>query len=250
MNISINADDFGWDNSCTDAIMYCLENGYVQTTTIMPTGESFDYAISLVKDTSFFDKIGIHLNLTEGRPLTEWMQNNKLFCDSDGFFHNSFNRYKPLSNKDKGIVYEELKNQIEMCKKKGLKIHHLDSHHHSHTAPFITPIVRELMKEYRIEKMRIHRNMGLISPTKKTIKNMYNRIIRKNAYSDYFGSFKDFFSDNQVTEYKGFIEIMCHPDYSVQGELIDRVGDSYSDPVGDNLKAIVNRMDRVRYFSE
>lgn len=247
MEIRINADDFGWDKTCTDAILTCLEKGCIQTTTIMPAGESFSYAVEKITGTPYEDCVGIHLDLTEGTPMTETMRQNRSFCDGDGQYHGGRNRYQPLSGTEKRIVYEELKTQFETCRKAGLKIHHVDSHHHIHTAPFITPIVRDLMKEYGIRKMRIHRNIGRIGTAKKAMKAGFNFLIRHAGYTDYMGSFEDALADPRVPFGKGTLEIMCHPDYTRDGVLIDRGGDcTYDDPAGTPMEELLQLLDRKR----
>lgn len=245
MIITVNADDFGWDKSCTDAIFTCLQEGYVHTTTLMPTGESFAYAVEKITGTAFQDCVGIHLNLTEGSPMTDAMRQNRIFCDEDGHYHNGLNRYQPLSGTEKHIIYEELKTQVEACRKAGVKIHHLDSHHHIHTAPFITPIVRELMREYGIEKMRIHRNIGNIGAVKRIMKAGFNFMIQSSRYTDYFGSFEDTLEDHRIPMAKGTLEIMCHPDFSIDRTLVDRGdGSTYEEPTGTPIAELRQSLDR------
>ena len=66
--IIINADDFGLNKSCSQAIALAFSEELVTDTTIMANGEYFDDAVKLAEKHGFFDKIGIHLNITEGKP--------------------------------------------------------------------------------------------------------------------------------------------------------------------------------------
>ena len=99
--IIINADDFGWDKSCSEAILSAFESGYISTATMCVNGAYFEEAVSRVKDSPYRDQIGIHINLTEGRPLTDGIRENPLFCDTDGNFIDFPHRYRFLSKKDK-----------------------------------------------------------------------------------------------------------------------------------------------------
>lgn len=237
MECIINADDFGWDKSCTDAIMVCFRNDYIDTTTMMPTGASFDYALNCVYDTEWKSKIGLHLNLTEGKPLTEKMRDNSSFCDKNGNFDNRINRYKRFSYDEKKVIYNELKAQFEKYRKSGLSIHHVDSHHHIHTAPYITPIVCQLLDEYNVHALRMHRNIGNINSIKKMVKAGYNYVLKRKGvlYSNYFGSFEDVQENKDILEKNGVLEIMCHPDINSCGDIIDREGASYNAPQGSSI---------------
>lgn len=238
MDIIINADDYGWNKTCTLAILEAFRKGYITTTTMCANGYAFDLATEQIMLNQFNNQVGIHFVLTEGIPLTDSIKRNRLFCDNDGVYHGKINRYKYLNSSEQNEVFLELKAQVEKMKQAGFIIQHADSHHHIHTAPFITPIVCAVMKEYGIEGLRLHRNIGNISWKKVILKKVYNRELkRKNyAYSDYFGSFADLEYNSDILKRKGTLEIMCHPDFDKNGNLIDRAGEaSYEAPFGDEL---------------
>ena len=239
MGILINADDFGWSKSCTDAILQSFENGYITSTTMCCNGAAFDYAVEQVKTTKYKDRIGIHFVLTEGTPLTEAIRCNPCFCDENGQFHGKIARYKPLDSRSRKQVLEELTAQAQRFADSGLQFHHADSHHHIHTGLFITPLVKRVMKQFGIKKLRIHRNIGTMSGLKRTIKQLYNVTLGKKAYTDLFGSFEDVQNYPDVLNQKGTLEIMCHPDLTTEGLLVDRAGGStYDDPRGSSMEEL------------
>jgi hypothetical protein len=242
----VNADDYGWNQSCSNAILESFEKGYIDTTTAIVTTDYFDNAVESIKSTPFSDKVGIHFNLTEGKPVTEEIKNDYFFCDENGMFHGEINRYKKLSSKQRNMVYDELKKQAELFKKSGLKFHHADSHHHIHTAPYITPIVLQIMNEYQISGLRLHRNIGNIKFVKKSFKNLYNFYLSsKNlTYSEKFGSFDDL-NNYSINKDDCVLEIMCHPDFDVNGVLVDRDGEAlYESPFG------ISMIDRFNMISK
>ena len=147
MRILVNADDFGLTKTSTDAILECFKKGLISTTTMVANGEYFLYALDKVKGTQFIDKIGIHINLTEGKPLTNGISKNKKFCDSGGNFICYPYRYARLNKNDKQNVYDEIEAQFDRIIKSGIKIHHVDSHHHVHNSFRILPIVLKIMKD-------------------------------------------------------------------------------------------------------
>lgn len=248
LDIVVNADDFGWDKSCSLAILDAYEKKYITTTTMMSTGAFFDDAVKLAKESGLKDFVGIHFDLTEGYPLTSEIRNDPFFCGSNGAFHMHVNRYRPLSSKQKKCVYEELNAQASRFIKTGLNIHHVDSHHHIHTAPFIYPIFKMVMDAYGIKKIRISRNIGTMSVKKNVAKWLFNNILigSANSYSDLFGSFEDFI-ETRIEGKSGLVEIMCHPDYDVQGHIVDRSGDApYDKPFGIELKDLLEDLNEKK----
>lgn len=237
MGILINADDFGWSKSCTDAILQSFEKGYITSTTMCCNGAAFDYAVEQVKKTEYKDCVGIHFVLTEGAPLTDAIRENPCFCDGNGLFHGQIARYKPLDKASQKQVLQELTAQAQRFIDSGLQFHHADSHHHIHTGLFITPLVKKVMKQFGIKKLRIHRNIGAMSGLKRTIKNLYNFGLGKLTYTDLFGSFEDVALFPESLQRKGTLEVMCHPDLTVEGLLVDRFGSApYDAPDGIPMK--------------
>lgn len=248
VDVVVNADDFGWTKSCSLAILDAYEKKYINTSTMMSTGAFFDDAVKLVKESGLKDYLGIHFDLTEGFPLTSEIRKDPFFCDADGAFHMHVNRYKPLDKKQMDWVYEELDAQVNRFLETGLKIHHADSHHHIHTAPFIYPIFKKVMGTHGIKKIRISRNIGAMSFKKRCAKWLFNTLLigAQHAYSNFFGSFDDFIGTDIKGKF-GLVEIMCHPDYDDQDRIIDRSGDaSYERPFGIGLKELLEKLDEKR----
>lgn len=244
MKLIVNADDFGWDQSCSEAILETFRRRFISTTTACANGEYLEEAIGTVLDTEYAEKVGVHLVLTEGKPLTDKMRGCSTFC-KDGLYHFGFSRYKKLSNTDAKIVYDEFSEQIRRLKALGINIHHLDSHHHIHNAPNIFPIVLHVAKEQEINRIRSFRNMGNIPFVKRMGKYAYNWKLQREGmrYSQWFGEKSDYFSCPPQCASSDIVEIMVHPDFDKKGTLIDRSADSsYEDPVGDKLSDLLEVM--------
>lgn len=249
MRIVINADDFGMNRSCTAAILTAFESGLITTTTAMCNMEFFREAVAQIMDTPYKDRVGIHFVLTQGQPLTEGIRNDPFFCNRDGMFHGKIKRVWSFGTERKQMVYEELHKQAETFAASGLVFHHADSHHHVHLMPAITPIVRHVMKEFRIEKLRIHGNVGRTAVVKRTIRAVECNVglrVAGLAYSDLFCGY----NAADVALSSGFgkvLEIMCHPDRSGAGILIDRRGwTPDGTPFGDDLEACFASLGELR----
>lgn len=230
--VIINADDFGLNEHCSKAIAQAFREGLITDTTMMATGEFFDEAVVLAKEQGFIDKIGIHLNLTEGEPLTEDIKSCPRFV-TNGRFNKQYSRSKPLTTDEKAAIYKELTAQVEKIQQAGIRITHADSHHHIHTGVFIVPIAVKVCKEHGINKMRLHRNLGQLSSIKRFIKNKFNHWLNKQGLTttDYFA----YVMDIANAEIPDNTEIMVHPDFDKDGVLIDRRGVEEGFPVGDKL---------------
>ena len=230
--VIVNADDFGLNEHCSKAIAQAFERGLVTNATIIANGEYFDEAVLLCNEKGFYDRIGIHFNLYNGEPLTDDIKKCRTFV-SDGRFHGKISRTKPLSKKEKAAVYKELTAQIKKVKNAGIKVTHADSHHHIHTGIFIAPVFSKVCKENGIGKVRLHRNIGKISPVKRIVKKIYNIWLHANGFAtvDYFGSLYDI----KYADVADKTEIMVHPDYDARGILIDRTGETDGIPSGERL---------------
>jgi chitin disaccharide deacetylase len=227
--VIINADDFGLSNIVNRAILSSVERGLVNSTSIMANMPGFEEAAGLARDRDELrGRVGVHLNLTEGKPLSQPILGCRLFCGADGLFY--FKRERPLFRLDKPVkaaAYEELRMQLEKVVGAGIKPSHLDSHHHIHTEWAVVPLVRRLAKEFRIPRIRLTRNMGWQpSYLKRLYKTVFNRWQLGGhtglSNTDLFGDIGDlvYYSRGGWPEGKK-IEIMVHPLFNENGELVD-----------------------------
>lgn len=249
--ISVNADDYGWNERNSTAIVEAFNHGIIDTTTMMVNTEYFSEAVELAKENMFSYAVGIHLNLSAGKPVTEEIKSDPTFCDPDGNFHGNIWRIK-LSRHQKCEVEEELKAQLNKFLSANLQIHHIDSHRHIHISPDIFPIVIRLAREYQVKKVRIASNCTNMTIKRKAyvwLLNTYLKITRMN-YTDYFGSIDDV-REKILKAIDKDIEIMTHPDYSISNDLIDRNNSLSSRPTGDSLytklsnEVILNRNSNI-----
>lgn len=230
--IIVNADDFGLNEHCSKAIATAFAKGLVTDTTMMATGEYFDEAVDLANREGFADRIGIHLNLTEGVPLTDAILREPRFVTS-GRFNKSYDRTKRLTVSEKAAIYRELSAQIERIQKAGIIITHADSHHHIHTGVFVAPIAAQVCREHAIGKIRIHRDLCELSFLKRFVMKRYNRWLKKQGFvtTDHFAYVMDIHDDGIPDN----TEILVHPDFDKEGVLIDRRGIKDGYPIGKPL---------------
>lgn len=228
INVIVNADDFGLDENRTMAILEAYREGWISTTTAIVTTSWFKKGIRLAEGSRLHQNIGLHLNLTEGYPLTENIRKSSIFCNPDGtfnaFFHNTKKYRLYLPTFEKNVVREEIKAQIDTYRQSGLACFHLDSHHHVHTDFSIARILLPLAVEAGFKTVRLSRNFGAgLTWTKKMYKCFINS--RLSSYEDislnanYFCNFEDLQKDIDLLPDDCTVEVMTHPLYSRNHQL-------------------------------
>ena len=144
------ADDYGISTYGNSRIENCLENGVLNKVSVLPNGEISDFKQRLSDKAAI---ISLHINLVEGRPLSNPNDVDLLVSES-GYFKYSFIGLLALSlspkrKKLEKQIYKEIQNQIEFWKKttgETLSVS-IDSHQHTHMIPLIFKTLMRVIKE-------------------------------------------------------------------------------------------------------
>lgn len=253
-NIIVNADDFGIDDNRTVAILECFKIGAITHTTAMVNMPYFCQAVDQIKADGLIDRMGLHLNLTEGPPITKGMQACGHFCDEKGLFTGKFHvNYKTrfyLPNNTDEILKAEIKAQIEKFLDCGGERMHLDSHHHVHTDYSVARILFPLLRHYGFKSVRKSRNFGTrLNLYKRLYKIAYNTAIKMCGFvsTDVFCDFGDFSSGWGGLGGQS-VEIMVHPMYGSPGAL------DWSKPLSDSGRlmsedsSLYRKVSRVDFY--
>ena len=229
----INADDFGYSESVNNAISDCFEKGLINRTTIMVNMPYAEAAAAIAKEKGFLGNVGLHINLTEGKALSDKCSVSPL-CDENGYFigtfHIPFKSRLYLPRKIKRAIFAEVEAQINKYIEMGFTLMHADSHNYTHSYLSVYSEVCKLLKKYNFKSTRISRNVSSeeFSPLFKIYKEVFNRLIRNLRTSDgsiihtekFFGSVQDFNGCENKDSVKHSLELMTHPDY-INGVLTD-----------------------------
>ena len=221
----INADDFGYSQEVNMAIADCFRNKTINRTTIMVNMPCAREAVTISKENNFFDCVGLHINLTEGKALSKECASSEL-CDENGFFKGTFHiPFKARLYLNKNIKYAifcEVEAQIKRYLEMGFALMHADSHNYTHAYFSVYTQVRKLLKKYGFRSVRISRN---IAPEKFSLpfriyKDLFNGIItrlkikgKRIGTTKYFCSIQDFIASMDRRKIKDDIELMTHPTY-------------------------------------
>jgi hopanoid biosynthesis associated protein HpnK len=240
----VNADDFGLTEGVNRAIVDGHRKGIITSTTLMANGAAFVSAVasaSTVPDLG----IGVHLTLTQGRPVCP-ASRVPTIVNSEGFFYPSPGvlARRILSRKIRPEeIQNELRSQIEKIASVGIRITHLDSHKHIHLLPPIFELVINLAREYRIDCVRcpIEPASSALGPLQsgragwprmakqyllaRALSALAACQVKKVAHAGlyrpgyFFGLSQTGFLNNAILEQMlravpdGTSEIMCHPGY-------------------------------------
>jgi chitin disaccharide deacetylase len=231
VQIIVNADDLGIGGAVDEAIFRGMERRVITSATIIANGPTVGSATRMLHrfpECSF----GVHLNVTEFEPIYPG-SSSALAKILDG--HNCFNgnaiREAWISVPMLKAIFKEWCEQIESLIRLGVQPSHLDAHHHVHTIPKMLPVLAALRRRYKINKVRISRNMyATAAPASRVLlakKWFYNQALRKIGFKTTrtFTDLETFVSVCAVQPPREpLIELMTHPGpgpYNEESRLLD-----------------------------
>lgn len=154
----VNADDYGINHQVNLAVKKGIREKVIDRATLMVNMPYAEEAIEMAKDGNYLSRIGLHLNLVEGEPLTTRIKDTWI-C-SDGVFNGqiSAKRYKKGLINDKYVLHcieDEINAQMKLFLSWDMSLLHVDSHQHSHIKPSIFPIVMRLAESNGFKSIRL-----------------------------------------------------------------------------------------------
>ena len=149
----VNADDYGYFDCVSKGILQSASHGIVTATGVFATAPHLPEHAVWLRDCDALD-VGVHLNLTDGNPLTNDMR--KALSRWSGRFPGKFTVAMAIVSRAIGIddVRLEWRAQIERCLETGLRVRFLNSHEHVHMLPSLFPVASALAGEYGIAHVR------------------------------------------------------------------------------------------------
>ena len=200
----INADDCNLTPGVTDAVLDCHDRGILTSTTWMVNLPHDEKTVLALKARQGLG-VGIHLNLTLGRPVSAPEKIASLL-EPDGRFRKVGRQLEDLPRADE--VRTEYRAQIEKFRKVfGRLPTHLDTHHQVHDHPFYLAVLSAIANQCHLPLRR----SKLLAET--------------HAYDFHFTTTDFLFGDLTPAGYwrrekleavlkglpEGVSEIMCHP---------------------------------------
>ena len=153
----IHADDLGADEARNAGIMEAIEAGSVTAASILVNGPAFQDCLQRIASMNGRQlSFGVHLNLTEGRPLSPGLET---ITGKDGCFCGKQEGHRRLMNRGDDALEKEIRRefaaQIHALRDAGVRIDHIDGHQHVHIFPAAIDATVWTAREFGIPWMRI-----------------------------------------------------------------------------------------------
>ena len=156
MRLIVNADDLGYSVGVNVAILELAAAGRLSSTSLVVNLEHSKAAMSAMMTNELDLAVGIHLNLTRGRPCLLPGQVSSLVNRSGEFWPTPRFMARAAAGRLRMSELEsELRAQIERALAAGIEIRHLDSHSHWQAIPALRRLVRQLARDYQIGRVRV-----------------------------------------------------------------------------------------------
>jgi predicted glycoside hydrolase/deacetylase ChbG (UPF0249 family) len=225
----VTADDFGLDASVNAAVVRSFDLGLVTHSSLLVNLEGFQEACDLIAARGWQDRVGLHLNLTEGPPLTDGIRKTALCADGHFAPIDRFRYYRFVSVETRRAVAAEVAAQIAAARDAKIPLTHLDSHNDVHTAPSIARVVAEVARAHGIPRVRLARNCG---PGQGMIRWLHHRRFNRMLealglnHLKYFGSIDDllWLREHRPDARVAPAEVMTHPRLMAADVLVDAPG--------------------------
>lgn len=152
--VFINADDFGLDDKRNRGVLYANNLRCIDKISLVVNSFHTEEAVRLSKENGFFNKIGLHINLTEGKPLTRDILNTD-WCNNGQFKKENPRSYSRVF----GVRYvtelrKEMEAQIIKFQNYGFSVDFVDFHNDIQGNVSVLMALKPLVKKYGIKYIR------------------------------------------------------------------------------------------------
>jgi chitin disaccharide deacetylase len=240
----INADDFGLSYGITDGIVLTHRKGLLTSTSLMVNQPATEYAVRRAPEVPNLG-IGIHLNLTEGRPVLP-KEEVPTLVNAAGEFVGPSEMGRRLLRWEASPpeIEAEFRAQIQKMKSLRLQPTHADSHHRIHMYPaaaraFYRAVTSEGIRRARAPRKRYWPSNGRLGGPHSGP--LYRRIAAKSyleflqsivfrgldlpdagvTFHPKYGNNPDQLSDAWQSTFEfmpdGAYELWCHPGFLQPG---------------------------------
>jgi hopanoid biosynthesis associated protein HpnK len=155
-NLIVNADDLGWTAGVNRGIVEAHRNGIVTSASLLANGEAFAEAADLARGTQGLS-VGVHLNLSDGSPISAPETVPSLLNDSGEFAGGPDGLLVKIATRRISMREVEIEWQAQIAKVRaaGVEPTHLDGHKHVHMLPGLFEIALRLAKRNGIQAIRV-----------------------------------------------------------------------------------------------
>lgn len=152
----VTADDFGAAMEVNEAVEEAHRNGILKAASLMVGAPFAEDAVRRAKAMPSL-RVGLHLVLTEGRPVLPASQVPNL-VDATGAFRASMAAAGAamfFNPRARAQAYAEIEAQFEVFRATGLTLDHANAHKHFHVHPTIGSMLLEIGKRHGLRAVRV-----------------------------------------------------------------------------------------------
>lgn len=211
--LQVTADDWGLSPSVNDGILDLVDRGVVRRVSLMANGKYLEYRLGeLLRSPA---RLGLHFDLTYGG-------NSPHFSSKGRLLRFLLNPVRSQLSKV-SLISGELERQLGVLKSHGVRVEHLDGHHHVHIFPFVSSALREPLEKHGIDRVRLPYDKRLWQTTRFPL-NVLSLLARskflKSGFISYpflYPSAKDFRSEPSLALKMSSLmdtELIVHPAHS------------------------------------
>ncbi len=155
-NLIVNADDLGWTEGVNRGIAEAHRNGIVTSASLLANGAAFASGVEMARTTPGLG-VGVHLNLSDGEPVTEQELVTTLLNDKGELEGRPESLLLKLARRSVSVkeIEQEWDAQIQKVRDSGVEPTHLDGHRHVQMLPGLFEIALRLAKKHGIAAVRI-----------------------------------------------------------------------------------------------
>lgn len=201
----VNADDFGLTRGCTEGILQAWQKGVVTDTSLLVTTPHLAETVKAAQGAGM-DRCGLHLTLTVGRPVLSPTVIPTLYGAKEHFVTRA--DWRAGRKIVLAEVEAEWRAQLQRFLATGLRLNHLDSHHHVHAwlGEEVLALFGRLAEEFGVPVRQIDANS--------------KHVLRQAGVATPDVFYGDFFDDGVSAEallklasrpWEGVLEVMAHP---------------------------------------
>lgn len=228
----VNADDFGMTIDVSRGIIASARAGLVRATSAMANMPDFESSVSALESSGVRLDVGLHANLTWGRPVSDPAEIPSLVDSNGNFLPRGRLLAKSLVNAlSPEEAYREVWAQCAKLASRRERISHIDGHHHVHVFPGVASAVERVAREFAIPYVRSPREGTWSSWSRAAARRFAIFMLAASSpgywitrgfkTSDHFGGFSLGASPDLKRRWietvrrlpEGVTEIMVHPGY-------------------------------------
>ncbi len=201
----ITADDFGFSKGVTEGILKSMLEGVVSCTSVMMCNGHLPETKEKAK--LIEGRTGLHLQITDGKPLSDPALIPSLVTD-DGRFPGNWRQLKDIDQQE---LWREWQLQAEQIMELGIIPAHLDTHHNVHRFPAVFEVYTQMAQKYGWPVRALSKNMvqRYRSLNLKSADICYQawcgmEVSPQSFIAHVLGAFRQIGNE-------GIVELMCHP---------------------------------------